>query len=152
MKIAITGHTKGLGKSFYDICESKGHQVAGFSRSNGYDLRDYSCVTKMLNEIQGFDMFISNAKPDYSQAQILYRLVRSWEFGTIVNIGSAILNKMPLWEDTFLLEYATQKHALQHAVNVLSNVTSCKLILINPAHLGDNTYDYALSQLELLKV
>jgi hypothetical protein len=150
MKIAISGHTARLGKSFYDACIAKGHIVAGFSRSNGYDLRDYSCVTRMLEEIKGFDVFINNAKPDYSQTQILYRIVRSWNHGIIVNIGSSVIDKMPNWSDTFLLEYVTQKYALAHAVNVLSPVTSCNLILLNPSHLGDNTQDYVQEQLKIL--
>ena len=37
-KIAITGHTKSLGKSLFDSLAIK-HQVAGFSRSNGFDIK-----------------------------------------------------------------------------------------------------------------
>jgi hypothetical protein len=102
----------------------------------------------MLNEIKEFDFFINNAKPDYAQAQILYRLVRQWNKGTVISIGSAVLNKMPQWDDTFLLEYVTQKHALDHAHRVLTPVTNCKLILVNPSHLGDITDEYAKQCLE----
>ena len=151
MKIAITGHTSGLGKSFYHECINRGHTVQGFSRSNGYDLRDYSKVGKMIDKIQDFDLFINNAKPDYAQTQILYRLVRSSTCNMIVNIGSKVIESPPNWTDTFLLEYFTQKIALAHAVQVLSAVSKSQLILINPEHL-DDTDIFAKRQLDLLKV
>lgn len=152
MKIAITGHTSGLGQSLYNECIARGHTVSGFSRSTGYDLRDYSQVGLMLEQVKDFDLFINNAKADYIQAQILYRLARQWTSGTIVSIGSGILDVAPAWTDTFLLEYFTQKVALQHAHSVLAPVVTIKLILLNPAHLGDSTLDYARKQLDDLGV
>ena len=137
MKIAITGHTSGLGKSFFDILAHQGHKVLGFSRSNGYDLRDYSRVTAMIDQIQGFDFFINNAKPDYAQAQIVYRLAREWRSGTIVSIGSKAVVDPPEWIDTYLLEYLTHKIALAHAHKMLEPVSACCLILIHPNHLTD---------------
>lgn len=151
MKIAITGHTQGLGQCFYQVLESHGHEVHGFSLSTGFDLRNYSHVSCMLEQIQDFDVFINNAKPDFSQTQILYRLVRTWSQGLIINIGSGILDEDPEWTDTHLLEYYTQKISLAHAVKVLSPVTACKLILLNPEHT-DQPRDYVereLSQLGL---
>lgn len=148
MNIAITGHTSGLGKSFYDLCIQKGHNAQGFSRSNGYDLRDYSKVTFMLDKIKDFDIFINNAKPDYAQAQILYRLTRLWSTGTIISIGSAVIDYPPDWTDSHLLEYTTQKQALAHANKVLSKISKCNLVLLNPAHLEDNTDQYAAQILE----
>lgn len=150
MKIAITGHTSGLGKCFYDELSNRGHTVAGFSRTNGYDLRDYSKVGLMLDNIVDFDIFINNAKPEYAQSQILYRLVRTWTTGTIISIGSQAIITPPLWTDTYLLEYLTQKTALMHANTVLSPIVSCKLILLNPDHLGDNTLPYVQKELEIL--
>ena len=148
--VAITGHTSGLGKSLYDLCVSNGLNVKGFSRSNGYDLRDYSKVGKMINEIKDFDFFINNAKPDYSQAQILYRLCKIWQQGTIISIGSQVIENDPNWTDLDMLEYCTQKTALAHAHKVLTPIVQPKLILVNPAHLDNNTDDYAYTLLEEL--
>jgi len=145
-KIAITGHTSGLGKSFFDLLSRQGHQVSGFSRSNGYDIRDYSVVSKIIKEIQDFDLFINNAKPDYAQSQIVYRLSREWH-GTILSIGSKVVIDPPGWTDTFLLEYVTQKTALAHTHQVLENVSKCKLILIHPDHI-DNPIQCAKNILE----
>ena len=60
MKAAITGHTTGLGNSFFRVLSKHGYETFGFSRSNGYDLRDYTKVSDMLERIQGFDLFINN--------------------------------------------------------------------------------------------
>lgn len=152
MKIAITGHTKGLGKSFYDECIRRGHTVEGFSSSTGYDLRDYSRVTAMLERIKGFDFFINNAKPDYAQAQILFRLAREWDKGVIISIGTQATETPTKWTDTFLLEYLTQKIALKNAHLLLSPVCSCQLFLINPTHLGDQTDQFASAELDKLNI
>jgi hypothetical protein len=151
-RAAITGHTSGLGYCFFETLKNQGYQVHGFSRSNGYDLRDYSCVTKMIEKIQDFDLFVNNAKPDYAQSQILYRLCRSWNHGTIVSIGSQAIIDHPGWTDLYLLEYLTQKVALAHAHQELSKISSCRLELIHPAHLDHGIDSYVkqiLSNLEL---
>jgi hypothetical protein len=139
---AITGHTTGLGNSFFRLLQSHGYETVGFSRSNGYDLRDYTKVGNMLEHVRGFDLFINNAKPDYAQSQILYRLARSWTQGTIVSIGSRAVIQDPKWNDTFLLEYLTQKTALCHAHNALSKLAGCRMIIVHPEHLGEQTDQY----------
>ena len=136
-KAAVTGHTQSLGQSFYRRLQDRGYHVEGFSRSTGHDLRDYSVVTKMLTAVQGFDLFINNAKPDFAQCQILYRLVRENATKTVISIGSAAVEKEPRWTDTFLLEYLSQKTALAHAHQVLAPLSRSRLLLINPEHLSD---------------
>jgi hypothetical protein len=136
-KAAITGHTSGLGAAYYRILATKGYETLGFSRTNGYDLRDYSKVSDMIQRIQEFDLFVNNAKPDYAQSQILYRLVRSGFTGKILNIGSKILDKDPHWSDLSLLEYYTQKTALMHAVKVLQPHSMGRIFLFNPEHIDN---------------
>ena len=38
MNIALTGHSKGLGKALFEFLSQK-HEITGFSRSNGYDIK-----------------------------------------------------------------------------------------------------------------
>ena len=41
MRIAITGHTSGIGKALYKRCEEQSfprHEPIGFSRSNGFNI------------------------------------------------------------------------------------------------------------------
>lgn len=152
MKIAITGHTTGLGKSFYDELIRRGHHVEGFSRTNGYDLRVYSRVSAMLDKIVDFNVFINNAKPDYAQSQILYRLTQLWNNGMIISIGSMAIINDPQWTDSNLLEYLTQKTALAHAHSMISRISQCQLILLNPAHLDNDTLPYVQTELDSLNL
>jgi hypothetical protein len=90
MKIAITGHTQGLGKAFFNHFQS--HNVIGFSRSNGYNIADLNSRSRILDEIKDVDMFINNAYNNFddSQLKLLKEVYNLWE-GTdkiIVNISS----------------------------------------------------------------
>jgi len=90
MKIAITGHTQGLGKAFFDHFQT--HDVLGFSRSNGYNIFNPTSRIKILEEIKDADMFINNAYNNFddSQLKLLEGAYTLWE-GTdkiIVNISS----------------------------------------------------------------
>ena len=141
-RAAVTGHTQRLGKAFYKELEQRGYQVSGFSQSTGHDIRDFSVVSKIIDQTQGYDLFINSAKPDFAQTQILYRLVRSQSIRTVLSIGSQAVANPPPWTDTHLLEYLTQKVALDHAHKVLPSTDLTRLILINPNHLNDDCMPY----------
>ena len=91
MKIAITGHTSGVGKSLYDKLVGLGHTVFGYSRANGFDLSNKDQVAKLVKKIVyreninytkgGFeyedddvDVFINNAYYNWSQVDLLYKV------------------------------------------------------------------------------
>ena len=57
MKIAITGHSKGIGKACFDVL-SKDHEVIGFSRSNGFNINQ---PRKIFIASINCDVFINNA-------------------------------------------------------------------------------------------
>lgn len=90
MKIAITGHTKGIGLALYNQLFENGHHVVGFSRSNSYDISNIVDRQKILEAIEGFDVFINNAYSPFSQSEMLKEIVARWESQEklIVNIGS----------------------------------------------------------------
>lgn len=91
MKIGITGHSDFLGKGLFDFL-SKNHEVIGFSRSNGYDLKNYE---KILDDVKDMDVFINNTyHPEYQQ-KIFEELFEKWKDKdkTIFNIlTSSIFN------------------------------------------------------------
>lgn len=141
-KIAISGHSKGLGFEFHKRYTEMGYVVSGFSRSNGYDLRDWSSMQKMITEIQHYDIFISIAKPDFVQTTILYELWKVWknQHKTIINIGSGItyfpVCPKNLFDDPAMDAYRTAKISLNEASAQLSYKSSWpKIILANPSHL-----------------
>ncbi len=65
MKIAVTGHTKGIGKAVTELLISHGHDVHGFSRHNGWDFTDDQARKDFIVELKKgqFDCFINNAYP-----------------------------------------------------------------------------------------
>lgn len=141
-KIAISGHSKGLGSEFYKKYQEMGHIVSGFSRSNGYDLRDWSMMQKMINEIQDYDVFINIAKPDFVQTTILYELWKVWrkQHKTIINISSSITYSpvcpKDLFDDPAMDAYRTAKVSLNEASAQLCHKSAWpKIILVNPSHL-----------------
>lgn len=142
MIIAITGHSKGLGAELKKHYELKGHVVIGFSRRNGYDLRDWSKMQNMLGQIKDADMLISCAKPDFVQTTLLYEIYKLWEGKekTIINIGSVLstfpTNPPSLFEDPMMDLYRTSKLSLNEACSQLSFKSNLpRIMLVNPGHL-----------------
>jgi hypothetical protein len=94
MKIAITGHTQGLGQAFFNYFQS--HTVIGFSRSNGYNIVYPNDRNKILDELKDVDVFINNAYNNFddSQLKLLMDVYDIWKGTdkTIINISSRYTN------------------------------------------------------------
>ena len=90
MKVAITGHSKGIGKALADIFETNGHTVLGFSRSNGFDISESANRISILNKSQDADIFINNAYHPTGQLDLLKEIIEQWRYSNkiIINIGS----------------------------------------------------------------
>lgn len=123
MKIAVTGHTSGIGKSLFNECTKRGHEVMGFSRSNGYDISNEKSQRKLVDDISEFDLFINNAHDKFSQSEVFTRVWKSWrnQKKIIVNIGS-IVTSMRSGPDSpqhpmGRAHYAAEKAALEMATN-----------------------------------
>jgi NAD(P)-dependent dehydrogenase (short-subunit alcohol dehydrogenase family) len=146
MNIAVTGHTQGLGKAFLDYYSSQGHQVIGFSRQTGYDLRDWSSMQRVLDHTKDFDLVISNAKPDFFQTVFLYAMAkRLCHASRIISIGSCIIdNEVGQDQDIGINLYKTQKKALQDAHRqIIKKYKDFDSVLVHPYHLYDvDNIDY----------
>lgn len=145
MKVAITGHTSGLGSEFARCLEQRNHTVQGFSRSNGYDLRNWTIMQKMLAEINDVDMLISCAKPDYTQSVLLYEAFKLWVgMPKIILNVSSILTYYPdmpetLRSDPMMYFYKNTKTSLNRACAELSSLGQYpKIMLVKPGHLYSN--------------
>lgn len=67
--IAIIGHTRGIGKAIADLYRSKGYDVIGMSRSNGFDIaKDQDNI---VGEIKDCEMVVINAHNGRSQLTLL---------------------------------------------------------------------------------
>jgi hypothetical protein len=94
MKIAVTGHTSGIGQAVHDMCDltlEGQNTVRGYSKSNGWNLAEDN-GDKLIQELVDFDpdVLINNAYYPGVQTKILTTLFDEWKGKpkTIVNIGS----------------------------------------------------------------
>ena len=148
MKIAITGHTSGLGKSIADYASDCNYSVACFSRSNGYNITNDIDRMRIVSEIADCDVFINNAYDRYGQIDMLYDVYNSWKTSKklIVTVGSIASNAAE-WRLRPCL-YSTVKKALDVVTYQLVNShdrKGCKLMIFKPGYLGDgdNQIPYA---------
>jgi short-subunit dehydrogenase len=90
MKIAITGHTSGIGQALYNKFTEHGHTVIGFSRSNNFDITDSEKRDQIVQLATDFDVFINNAWAPYSQTDLLNQMIvnSKHQKKIIVNISS----------------------------------------------------------------
>lgn len=123
MKIAITGHTKGIGSAI----ANKFDDVLGFSKSTGYDISDDAVVKQIVKEAADCDVFINNAYHRDAQSRLLYKMYQQWqnEPKLIINIGAVSsdtisnftrLGYIPFWTD-----YTSYKAQLDFASLQLSD-------------------------------
>ncbi len=122
MNVGITGHTKGLGKILFDSF-SKNFRIAGFSRSNGYDIKNPFDRKNILKECLDCNIFINLAHNYYYQTDLLFEFFKSWQGQKklIINISSTVVDD-ELWGlDRFdYIEYRNQKISLETMSRILN--------------------------------
>jgi|GEM_PF-1223590 len=132
-KIAITGHTSGIGQGLFKAFENLNHDVIGYSRLNGYNLAEPGTITNIISSIRDLncDTLIINAYYGYSQIELLYSAANLWKNDpdkTIITIssnsGDGIKN--------FSHPYAIHKSALDKAAEQLANFHAARIINIRP--------------------
>ena len=134
MKIAITGHTAGIGKALSKIYANKGHEIVGLSRRNGYNIRS---ITKVVSMIEPCDIFINNAQVGFAQTELLFAVYKVWKDKKnkkIINISTMLTclptSSLPGIEMT---EYFVQKKSLEEAISQLRNLnSSVNICLVKP--------------------
>ena len=90
MKIVITGHASGIGKSLLEIFNENCHECIGYDILTGDDLECDMSVQKVIESCKTADVFINNAFAN--QARLLHEVHNLW-FGknkVIINISSFI--------------------------------------------------------------
>ena len=119
MKIAITGHTAGIGKAFAEQLSQRGHSVVGISRGGGENIRR---IPHTASLIESCDLFINNAKTGYAQTELLYEVWKRWQGQEryIWNISTMMIerpiNSQPDGQDDLIMSaYRNQKLALEEA-------------------------------------
>lgn len=134
MRIAITGHSKGIGKALFNKL-SEQHEVDGFSRSNGFDITDPNLI---IRAVKKHDVFVNNAHQDIAQVTILNMLWEKWKYDetkTIVNMVS--MSKYPGLSGNET-GYSAHKAALFHQAFLLmfaDRERKCRMINVNPGYV-----------------
>lgn len=133
-RIAITGHSAGIGQALAKIYQAQGNEVIGLSRRNGNNIRS---LNKIVDIIKDCDIFINNAQVGFAQTELLFAMYKEWhgkENKKIINISTLMtsepLSTMPGLEMT---EYYVQKIALEEAIKQLRYYHNWpKLCLVKP--------------------
>lgn len=120
MRIAITGHTAGIGKAFAKILGQRGHEIVGISRRTGDNIRRTEHVANLIDPC---DLFINNAQIQYAQTELLYAVWQRWQGQAgkyIWNISTQMteqpINIIPDGQDDLIMsQYRNQKIALEAA-------------------------------------
>lgn len=134
MKIAITGHSAGIGQALAKVYSNYGHEIVGLSRRNGYNIRS---LPKVADQIEPCDLFINNAQVGYAQTELLFEMYKRWKGikGKQIILISSMMTCLPVspLPGIDMTEYRTQKIALEEAFRQLNNYQDWpKLCLVKP--------------------
>ena len=111
--IAITGHTRGIGKRAFDRLSPN---AIGFSKSTGYDITNFADRKRIIEESSNCDIFINNATDGFGQTLLFLELFQAWKHTdkTIINVGSRVAEIKMLPPDRHdLLRYQAEKLILK---------------------------------------
>lgn len=145
MKVAITGHTRGIGAAI----ASRFDDVVGFSKTTGYDLSDNKVIKQIVEEAQDCDIFVNNAYYGDAQAKLLYKMYERWQHTPklIINIGAVSsdthTNFTRVGYVKFWTDYTSYKKQLDFASLQLSdmrkNQDMCKVTMLKGGFVKTDT-------------
>jgi NAD(P)-dependent dehydrogenase (short-subunit alcohol dehydrogenase family) len=130
MKIAITGHTRGIGKAVADLYHAD--QICGFSLSNGFDVSAEPSRQQIVLDSEHCDVFINNAYHETGQLKMFEQIYQCWKLvpgKTIVNINSKVK-----YSGFVKGSYVVSKKQLYSAAlqAIRDTDRKCRVININP--------------------
>jgi hypothetical protein len=137
MKIAITGHTSGIGAAFVEAYY--GNDIVGLSKREGNNIRN---IPKIANLIEPCDLFINNAQEGFAQTELLFEVVRRWaNTDKQIVVISTMMTQQPISSMEGMDEYRLQKVALEQAVHQLrfKYPQGPKITIVRPGRVDDAT-------------
>lgn len=139
MKAAVTGHSGGLGKAIAERLARAGHQIAGFSLDNGYDISTPDGFRQVVTEALDCDVFVNCAHDQkhhsIAQVNILTKLFYHWqnEEKHIISIGSNAPDNFFSQSVPFAARYRASKAALDAAtLEITSMGKPCRVSIVRP--------------------
>jgi NADP-dependent 3-hydroxy acid dehydrogenase YdfG len=137
VKIAITGHTAGIGQALANCYHSRGHEIVGLSKRNGDNIRN---TMKISQRIEPCDMWINNAQDGFAQTELLFEMARRWQ-GTRKHI--MVISTMMTQQPSSSLPgldmdfYRVQKVALEESIRQIRNrKIKISITLVRPGNVA----------------
>jgi NADP-dependent 3-hydroxy acid dehydrogenase YdfG len=137
LKIAITGHTAGIGRALAKLYIQQGHVIVGLSQREGNNIRN---IPKIADQIEPCDVFVNNAQAGYAQTELLFEMAQRWS-GTKKHI--VIISTQMTQDPVSVLpgldmdQYRIQKVALEQAVQQIRNRRlSIRLTVVRPGNIA----------------
>jgi len=149
MRIAITGHTSGIGQALAKQYEQKGHTIVGLSKRYGDNIRN---IPKIIEKVKDCDMFINNAQEGYAQTDLLFEIYKHWEgvpnkYIMIISTMMTLAPKATL-DGLDMEHYRNQKVALEEATKILAHRNLWpQICAVKPGevHTGDHSSSKAVA-------
>tara|TARA_R110002072_G_scaffold116119_1_gene246487 strand:+ start:428 stop:1006 length:579 start_codon:yes stop_codon:yes gene_type:complete len=96
-KIAIVGHTRGIGKAIADLYQKKNYTVVGLSSSNGYDL--HCSQVEIMEQLDDCQLIVLNAYVGKGQMNLLKRIYGRFVFEDKKVVVITSTSGTPIGED-----------------------------------------------------
>ena len=125
-KIAVIGHSRGIGKAICDLYRKKKYNVVGMSKSNGFDL--VHDQEKILEEMQDCSLVVLNAHSDRGQLTLLKKIYGRHSFDkmkvAVITSTSGIeeepdYNQFQIWDKFKYVQYCVIKKELIEYIDEL---------------------------------
>jgi len=133
-KVAITGHTRGLGQELAQMFRLLGWEVIGFSKSQGIDIENDQAY--IIEKIRDCDLFVNNAYANGKQLDLLNASVGLVK--NIIIIGSVAADR----PDPSMPEYSENKKILQARAREFYDSEQSNILLLRLT--GKSYADYYL--------
>jgi len=137
VKIAITGHTAGIGQALAQEYCLDGHEVVGLSKRDGNNIRN---IPKICDQIEPCDVFVNNAQAGYAQTELLFEMAQRWQ-GTCKHIIviSTMMTQDPVsvLPGLDMLSYHQQKVTLEEMVKQLRHQRlGISITIVRPGYIA----------------
>jgi nucleoside-diphosphate-sugar epimerase len=137
MKIAVTGHTAGIGRALTEEYLLGGHEVVGLSRREGNNIRN---TPKICDQIEPCDVFVNNAQAGYAQTELLFEMARRWtNTKKHIIVISTMMTQDPIsvLPGLDMLAYHQQKITLEEMVKQLRHQRlGISITIVRPGYIA----------------
>ena len=146
-KVALTGHTRGIGLALTERLDQDNYEVRGYSKSNGFNILRPNGVIKDIIDWDA-DVFVNNAYAPEAQSRLLYKIYEQWvdKPKLIINMGAtssdSINNFAQLGYNPDWTPYVSDKARLDWASLQLSNQFKpgmCRVTMIKPGFVDTDS-------------